>query len=48
MVRRRYTHVGTGKITLLYSRDAAIRGLATVRPWRVLTWADTAVQASAE
>lgn len=44
MVRDTYTNVGTGKMTLVYSREAALRGLGHVRPWRVLSWADAEVQ----
>jgi hypothetical protein len=43
MVRDTYTHVGTGRTTLLYSREAAIRGLMPTRPWRVLSWIDAAL-----
>jgi len=43
MVHGTYTHVGTGLTTLLYSREAAIRGLLPTRPWRVLSWVDTAL-----
>ncbi len=44
MVRGRYTNAGTGHMTLLYSREAALRGLVTTQPWRILSWEDTALQ----
>ncbi len=43
MVRNGYTHVGTGRSNLVYSREAALRGLAHCRPWRILSWLDAAV-----
>jgi len=27
-----------------YSREAALRGIGSLRPWRVLSWLDTALQ----
>jgi hypothetical protein len=44
MQRGTYTNVGTGRMTFLYSREAALRGLLNARPWRVLSWIDTAAQ----
>jgi hypothetical protein len=38
---------GTGNITLLYSREAAKRGIQAAHPWGILTWEDTAIQGSA-
>jgi hypothetical protein len=35
---------GTGNMTLLYSRKAAELGVQAGRPWRILSWADTALQ----
>jgi hypothetical protein len=35
---------GTGNLTLLYSRKAADLGIQAARPWRVLSWKDTAMQ----
>jgi hypothetical protein len=42
VARDGYTHAGTGRTTLLYSREAALRGVAHARPWRILSWADVA------
>jgi len=36
--------VGTGSLNLLYSKKAAELGIAAGRPWRILSWADTAMQ----
>ena len=33
-----------GNFTLLYSKDAAEWGLQAGNPWRVIGWADTALQ----
>jgi hypothetical protein len=44
MAHGTYTHVGTGQTDLIYSREASLRGLLHARPWRVLSWADTAMQ----
>ncbi len=44
MARNTVANVGTGRMTIAYSREAALRGLATTRPWRILTWLDTALQ----
>lgn len=44
MVRDTVTNVGTGRMTIVYSREAALRGLAATRPWRVLTWLDPTLQ----
>lgn len=38
----------TGTMTLLYSREAANRGIQTSHPWRILSWVDTAVQDEAD
>ena len=42
VARTGYTHVGTGRTTLLYSRDAALQGVSHARPWRILAWVDAA------
>jgi len=42
VARDGYTHVGTGRTTLLYSREAALAGISHARPWRVLSWVDAA------
>jgi hypothetical protein len=42
VARDGYTHVGTGRSTILYSREAALAGIAHARPWRVLSWVDAA------
>lgn len=42
VARDGYTHAGTGTTTLLYSREAALRGVSEARPWRILSWIDTA------
>jgi hypothetical protein len=42
VARDGYTHVGTGRSTILYSREAALAGIAHTRPWRVLAWVDAA------
>lgn len=34
----------TGNMTLLYSRKAAELGIQAGHPWRILSWADTAMQ----
>jgi hypothetical protein len=48
MVRGTVTQVGDGSMTLLYSREAANRGIQAARPWRILSWADADVQNQAE
>jgi hypothetical protein len=42
IARDGYAHVGTGTSTVLYSREAALAGIAHTRPWRVLAWVDAA------
>ena len=42
VARDGYTHVGTGRSTILYSREAALAGISHTRPWRVLAWVDAA------
>lgn len=42
VARDGYTHAGTGRSTILYSREAALAGVAHARPWRVLAWVDAA------
>jgi hypothetical protein len=42
VARDGYTHVGMGRSTILYSREAALAGIAHARPWRVLAWVDAA------
>ena len=44
MARNTVANVGAGRMTIAYSREAAQRGLQAARPWRVLTWLDTAMQ----
>lgn len=36
--------VGTGNMRLLYSREAVYKALSNLPTWRILSWADTAVQ----
>jgi hypothetical protein len=42
VARSGYTHVGTGRTTLLYSRDSTLLGISHARPWRILSWVDEA------
>jgi hypothetical protein len=42
IARDGYAHVGTGTTTFLYSREAALAGVAHARPWRMLSWVDAA------
>ncbi len=42
VARDGYTHVGTGRSTILYSREAALAGIAHARPGRILAWVDAA------
>ena len=42
IARDGYAHAGTGTSTVLYSREAALAGIAHTRPWRVLAWVDAA------
>jgi len=45
MVRGKTTAtVGTGNMTLLYSRKAAELGIQAAHPWRILSWEDSAIQ----